>query len=195
MRNIKRSETPVQCPWNKRSDPDEEEQMEVEMEDIFEEPVMDIDSCDAKNPLAWVPKLPNFVAIASGNASNLKPLHKHYKRRCSDHVTMAYLDLFQTVGRFHYSLPSVTGKPCLGSPPFAPSPFVPPSTISSPIPTPYVFMRRYLKAAQSNRKLELLSFFLMELCFVEYETLKFAPSFLAAAAIYTAQCTLYGFKQ
>ncbi|THG09954.1 hypothetical protein TEA_009607 [Camellia sinensis var. sinensis] len=34
--------------------PDEEEQMEVEMEDIFEEPVMDIDSCDAKNPLALV---------------------------------------------------------------------------------------------------------------------------------------------
>ncbi|XP_028062848.1 G2/mitotic-specific cyclin-1-like isoform X3 [Camellia sinensis] len=34
--------------------PDEEEQMEVEMEDIFEEPVMDIDSCDAKNPLAVV---------------------------------------------------------------------------------------------------------------------------------------------
>ncbi|THG23310.1 hypothetical protein TEA_026205 [Camellia sinensis var. sinensis] len=27
----------------------------------------------------------------------------------------------------------VTGKPCPGSPPFAPSPFVPPSTISSPI--------------------------------------------------------------
>ncbi|CAL5335826.1 unnamed protein product [Camellia sinensis] len=26
----------------------------------------------------------------------------------------------------------VTGKPCPGSPPFAPSPFVPPSTISSP---------------------------------------------------------------
>ncbi|CAN4109790.1 unnamed protein product [Withania somnifera] len=56
-------------------------------------------------------------------------------------------------------------------------------------------MRRFLKAAQSDRKLELLSFFLIELCLVEYEMLKFPPSFMAAAAIFTAQCTLYGVKQ
>ncbi|GLT50826.1 hypothetical protein SLA2020_242860 [Shorea laevis] len=62
-------------------------------------------------------------------------------------------------------------------------------------PTPYVFMRRFLKAAQSNKKVELLSFFLIELALVEYEMLKFSPSLLAAAAIYTAQCTLYGFKE
>ncbi|KAK8512623.1 hypothetical protein V6N12_075193 [Hibiscus sabdariffa] len=61
-------------------------------------------------------------------------------------------------------------------------------------PTPYVFMRRFLKAAQSNRKLELLSFFLIELCLVEYEMLKFPPSLLAAAAIITAQCTISGLK-
>ncbi|KAK8623231.1 hypothetical protein V6N13_118119 [Hibiscus sabdariffa] len=61
-------------------------------------------------------------------------------------------------------------------------------------PTPYVFMRRFLKAAQSNRKLELLSFFLVELCLVEYEMLKFPPSLLAAAAIFTAQCTISGLK-
>nr|XP_004290056.2 PREDICTED: G2/mitotic-specific cyclin-2-like [Fragaria vesca subsp. vesca] len=63
------------------------------------------------------------------------------------------------------------------------------------VPTPYVFMRRFLKAAQSDRKLELLSFFLIELCLVEYEMLKFPPSLLAAAAIYTAQCSLSKFKQ
>ncbi|GLT39335.1 hypothetical protein SLA2020_135330 [Shorea laevis] len=62
-------------------------------------------------------------------------------------------------------------------------------------PTPYVFMRRFLKAAQTNKKIELLSFFLIELALVEYEMLKFPPSLLAAAAIYTAQCSLYGFKQ
>ncbi|XP_052488092.1 G2/mitotic-specific cyclin-2 isoform X3 [Gossypium raimondii] len=61
-------------------------------------------------------------------------------------------------------------------------------------PTPYVFMRRFLKAAQSNKKLELLSFFMIELCLVEYEMLKFPPSLLAAAAIFTAQCTIGGFK-
>ncbi|GAV60129.1 Cyclin_N domain-containing protein/Cyclin_C domain-containing protein [Cephalotus follicularis] len=63
------------------------------------------------------------------------------------------------------------------------------------VPTPYVFMRRFLKAAQSDQKLELLSFFIIELCLVEYETLKFPPSLLSAAAIYTAQCSLYQFSQ
>lgn len=63
------------------------------------------------------------------------------------------------------------------------------------LPTAYVFMLRFLKAAQSDRKLELLSFFLIELCLVEYEMLKYPPSFVAAAAIYTAQCTLHGVAQ
>ncbi|OAY65450.1 Cyclin-B2-1 [Ananas comosus] len=62
------------------------------------------------------------------------------------------------------------------------------------VPTPYVFMRRFLKAAQSDRQLELLSFFIIELCLVEYQMLKYRPSLLAAAAIYTAQCSLKGFK-
>ncbi|CAN6544797.1 unnamed protein product [Malus baccata var. baccata] len=63
------------------------------------------------------------------------------------------------------------------------------------VPTVYVFMRRFLKAAQSEKKLELLSFFLIELCLVEYKMLRFPPSMLAAAAIYTAQCTLSRLKQ
>ncbi|CAI0434877.1 unnamed protein product [Linum tenue] len=63
------------------------------------------------------------------------------------------------------------------------------------VPTPYVFMKRFLKAAQSDKKLELLSFFLIELCLVEYEMLKYPPSLMSAAAIYTAQCCLYGSSQ
>ena len=43
-------------------------------------------------------------------------------------------------------------------------------------------------------QLELLSFFMIELSLVEYEMLKFCPSMLAASAIYTAQCTMNGFK-
>ncbi|XVF68064.1 hypothetical protein PTKIN_Ptkin10aG0173200 [Pterospermum kingtungense] len=62
------------------------------------------------------------------------------------------------------------------------------------VPTPYGFMRRFLKAAQFDKKLEFLSFFLIELCLVEYEMLKFQPSLLAAAAIYTAECCLCRFK-
>ncbi|XVF33403.1 hypothetical protein REPUB_Repub17cG0165700 [Reevesia pubescens] len=62
------------------------------------------------------------------------------------------------------------------------------------LPTPYVFIRRFLKAAQSIKKLELLSFSIIELCLVEYEMLKFPPSLIVAAAIFTAQCTLSGSK-
>ncbi|EHA8589053.1 putative cyclin-B3-1 [Cocos nucifera] len=57
-------------------------------------------------------------------------------------------------------------------------------------PTPYVFMLRFLKAAQSEKKLEHLAFYLIELCLVEYEALKFKPSLLCASAIYVARCTL-----
>ncbi|KAL9225718.1 hypothetical protein vseg_001609 [Gypsophila vaccaria] len=63
------------------------------------------------------------------------------------------------------------------------------------IPTPYVFMRRFLKAAEADKKLELVSFFLIELCLIEYEMLRFPPSLLAAAAVFTGQCTLTGSKQ
>ncbi|XP_076900683.1 G2/mitotic-specific cyclin-2-like [Bidens hawaiensis] len=63
------------------------------------------------------------------------------------------------------------------------------------LPTPYVFMKRFIKAAQSDSKLDQLTFFMIELCLVEYEMLKFPPSLLAAASVYTAQCTLYGLRQ
>lgn len=46
-----------------------------------------------------------------------------------------------------------------------------------------------------SSQLELLAFFIVELCLVEYKMLKFPPSLLAAAAIYTAQCSLYRLKQ
>ncbi|XP_010526843.1 PREDICTED: cyclin-B2-1-like isoform X2 [Tarenaya hassleriana] len=62
-------------------------------------------------------------------------------------------------------------------------------------PTPYPFLARFLKAAQSDKKLEITASFLIELALVEYEMLQFPPSLLAAAAVYTAQCTLHGFRQ
>ncbi|KAL9412531.1 hypothetical protein AB3S75_046040 [Citrus x aurantiifolia] len=58
------------------------------------------------------------------------------------------------------------------------------------VPTPYVFMLRFLKAAQSDTKLEHLAFYLVELSLVQYEALKFKPSQLCASAIYVARCTL-----
>ncbi|KAD5960229.1 hypothetical protein E3N88_11701 [Mikania micrantha] len=58
------------------------------------------------------------------------------------------------------------------------------------VPTQYVFIKRFLKAAQSYKELELLSFYLIDMCLVEYEMLRFSPSLLAAAAVFTAECTL-----
>ncbi|KAJ3680445.1 hypothetical protein LUZ60_016723 [Juncus effusus] len=62
------------------------------------------------------------------------------------------------------------------------------------VPTPYLFMKRFLKAAQSDRQTELLSLFLVELVLLEYKMLKYKPSLLAAASVYTAQCSLNHFK-
>ncbi|KAK4594970.1 hypothetical protein RGQ29_018630 [Quercus rubra] len=59
------------------------------------------------------------------------------------------------------------------------------------VATPYVFMLRFLKAAQSDSKLEHLAFYLIELCLVEHEYLKFKPSLLCASALYVARCTLH----
>lgn len=63
------------------------------------------------------------------------------------------------------------------------------------VPTPYVFTKRFLKAAQSQKVLEPLAFYLMDLCLVEYEMVKFPPSLLAAASVFTAECTLNGSKK
>ncbi|KAK1362230.1 Cyclin N-terminal domain-containing protein [Heracleum sosnowskyi] len=58
------------------------------------------------------------------------------------------------------------------------------------VPTVYMFVKRFLKADQSDDKMELLAFYIIDLCLVEYEMVKFSPSMLAAAAVFTAQCTL-----
>ncbi|KAM0037051.1 putative cyclin domain-containing protein [Helianthus debilis subsp. tardiflorus] len=63
------------------------------------------------------------------------------------------------------------------------------------VPTPFVFMKRFLKAARSYKEMELLCFYLIDPCLVEYEMLKFPPSLLAATAVFTAECTLKGSKQ
>ncbi|KAH0909191.1 hypothetical protein HID58_032512 [Brassica napus] len=63
------------------------------------------------------------------------------------------------------------------------------------LPTQYPFLKRFLKAAQADKKCEMLASFLIELALVEYEMLQFQPSLLAATAVYTAQCTVGGFRQ
>ncbi|CAM6072331.1 unnamed protein product [Sphagnum tenellum] len=61
------------------------------------------------------------------------------------------------------------------------------------VPTPYVFVARCLKAAAADREekanvlqLEMLTWYLVELCLTEYSMVKFCPSQVAAAAVYMA---------
>ncbi|XP_057968410.1 G2/mitotic-specific cyclin-2-like [Malania oleifera] len=228
---------------------DETGQMEeVEMEDIFEDPVMDIDGCDVKNSLAVVDYVDDIYAFYKKmECSSCVPpdymaqqfdinekmrailidwlIEVHHKFELRDEtlfLTVNLIDRFlarqrvvkkklQLVGLSALLLACKYEEVCvvvvedlifISDRAYARKELLDMEKLmlntiqfNMSVPTPYVFMRRFLKAAQSDKKLELLSFFLIELCLVEYEMLKFSPSLLAAAAIYTAYCTLYGFKQ
>lgn len=227
---------------------DNKTQMEVEMEDVFEETAIDIDIKDAKNPLAAVDYvedlyvyyskmevcsriLPDYMAQQFDVNERMRSIlidwlvevhHKFDLREETLFLTVNLIDRFlekqsvvrkklQLVGLVamllackyeEVTLPVVDDLVFISDKAYARKEVLEMEKLmlntlqfNMSVPTPYVFMRRFLKAAQSDRKLELLSFFLIELCLVEYEMLKFPPSFMAAAAIYTAQCTLYGVKQ
>ncbi|XP_027177644.1 G2/mitotic-specific cyclin S13-7-like isoform X2 [Coffea eugenioides] len=60
------------------------------------------------------------------------------------------------------------------------------------VPTPYVFLARYIKASvPSDPEIEHMAYFLAELGLVNYETtIHYCPSKLAASAVYAARCTL-----
>uniref|UniRef100_A0A1D1Y0V4 Cyclin-B2-2 n=1 Tax=Anthurium amnicola TaxID=1678845 RepID=A0A1D1Y0V4_9ARAE len=220
---------------------------EVEMEDISAEPIPDIDSHDASNPLAvveYVDDIYRFYRQAEAS-SCLCPTYMssqfdinekmrailidwlievHYKFDLMDEtlfLTVNIIDRFlvhQTVIRKKLQLVGVTAMLLACKYEEVSVPIVEDLIIicdraytrveildmerlmvntlqfNMSVPTPYVFMRRFLKAAESDKQLELLSFFMVELCLVEYQMLKFRPSLLAAAAIYTAQCSMKRFK-
>ncbi|KAL3620284.1 hypothetical protein CASFOL_035196 [Castilleja foliolosa] len=60
------------------------------------------------------------------------------------------------------------------------------------VPTPYVFLVRYIKASvPKDREMEHMTFFFAELGLMNYSTMiKYNPSKLSASAIYAARCTL-----
>ncbi|CAK9178323.1 unnamed protein product [Ilex paraguariensis] len=222
---------------------------EVEMEDIEEEePIVDIDNTDKKNPLAVVEYIddiyayykkaersscvsPNYMAQQFDINERMRGIlidwliEVHYKFELMEetlYLTVNLIDRFlevQPVVRKKLQLVGVTAMLLACKYEEVSVPVVEDLILISDkaysrkevlemeklmvntlqfnltVPTPYVFMRRFLKAAQSDKKLELLSFYIIELCLVEYEMLKFPPSLLAAAAIFTAECTLCGSKQ
>ncbi|GKV48324.1 hypothetical protein SLEP1_g55148 [Rubroshorea leprosula] len=221
---------------------------EVEMEDVAEEPVLDIDSTDKKNPLAVVEYIDDLYHFyKKAECGSCVPssymaqqydindrmrailidwlIEVHYKFELMEetlYLTINLIDRFLAVHQVvrkklqlvgvtamllackyeEVSVPVVEDLILISDKAYARKEVLDMEKLmintlqfNLSVPTSYVFMRRFLKAAQSNKKLELLSFFIIELCLVEYEMLKFPPSLLAAAAIYTAQCTLYGSKQ
>ncbi|KAJ9146619.1 hypothetical protein P3X46_028858 [Hevea brasiliensis] len=60
------------------------------------------------------------------------------------------------------------------------------------VPTPYVFLVRYIKASVlSDKEMENMVFFLAELGLMQYPVvIMFCPSLIAASAVYAARCTL-----
>ncbi|XP_031501759.1 G2/mitotic-specific cyclin S13-7-like [Nymphaea colorata] len=63
------------------------------------------------------------------------------------------------------------------------------------VPTPYVFLLRFLKASTSDQQLdartmEHLVFFFAELSLIQYSMITYCPSMIAASAVYAARRTL-----
>ncbi|KAL2485525.1 Cyclin-B1-2 [Abeliophyllum distichum] len=60
------------------------------------------------------------------------------------------------------------------------------------VPTPYVFLVRYIKASiPADQEMENMSFFFAELGLMHYSTITlYCPSKLAASSVYAARCTL-----
>ncbi|KAK6773021.1 hypothetical protein RDI58_028259 [Solanum bulbocastanum] len=186
---------------------------EIEMEEIEKTSIVDIDSADKKNILAVVEYIDDIHAY-------YKKIEVHYKFELMEetlYLTVNLIDRFlavQPVVRKKLQLVGVTALLLASKYEEVSVPVVQDLILISDkaytgievlemeklmintlqfklsVPTTYVFMKRFLKAAQSDKKVELLSFFMTELCLVEYETLRFPPSMLAAAAIFNAQCTL-----
>lgn len=227
----------------------QKDHMEVEMEDIFEEPVVDIDVSDTKNHLAVVEYVedlyahyrkmesygmvsPNYMLTQQSDINErmrailidwlVEVHHKFDLQQETLFLTVNLIDRFlakqsvvrkklQLVGLVamllackyeEVSVPVVDDLVFISDKAYSRTEILEMEKLilntlefNMSVPTPYVFLKRYLKAAQSEIKLEQMSFYLMELCLVEYEMIKFTPSFLAAASVYTAQCSLYGLKQ
>nr|XP_043607624.1 G2/mitotic-specific cyclin-2-like isoform X2 [Erigeron canadensis] len=227
----------------------QKDHMEVEMEDILEEPVVDIDMADSKDPCAVVEYVqdlhshyrrmessgmvsPNYMLTQQSDINErmrailidwlVEVHHKFDLQHETLFLTVNLIDRFlarQSVARKklqlvglvamllackyeEVSVPVVDDLIFISDKAYSRSEILEMEKLmlntlefNMSVPTPYVFLKRYLKAAQSESKLEQVSSFLMELCLVEYEMIKFSPSFLAAASVYTAQCSLYGLQQ
>ncbi|KAL6582004.1 hypothetical protein OROMI_006018 [Orobanche minor] len=172
--------------------------VEVEMQDIDgDEAVADIDSADNKNPLAIAEYIDDIYEYYKRTESKscVPPTYMAHQFDINERMRAILIDWLieklQLVGATAMLLAckyEEVSVPIVDD-------LIVTLQFNLSVPTPYSFMRRFLKAAQSDKMLEQLSFFIVELCLVDYEMLRFSPSLLAAAAVFTAQCTLSGSKQ
>ncbi|KAH0454298.1 hypothetical protein IEQ34_016222 [Dendrobium chrysotoxum] len=58
------------------------------------------------------------------------------------------------------------------------------------VPTMYVFLVRFIKAAHGDKQMEQMTFFFSELALMHYSMIIYKPSMVAASAVYAARCTL-----
>ncbi|XP_042470759.1 G2/mitotic-specific cyclin S13-7-like [Zingiber officinale] len=58
------------------------------------------------------------------------------------------------------------------------------------VPTPYVFLVRFVKAAECDTEMNNMVFFFAELALVQYSLVTHCPSMVAAASVFAARCTL-----
>ncbi|KAI3725551.1 hypothetical protein L1987_65341 [Smallanthus sonchifolius] len=217
-------------------------------EDIYEEPVLDIDNADKGDPLAVVEYVdeiymhyrkqeilscvsPSYMSQQHDITDKMRGIlidwliEVHYKFELMEetlYLTVNLIDRFmecQTVSRKKLQLVGITAMLLACKYEEVSVPVVDDFVVISDkayirtevldmekemmntlqfnlsVPTPYVFIKRFLKAANSYKELELLSFYLVDMCLVEYEMLRFSPSLLAAAAVFTAECTLNGSRK
>ncbi|KAF3635969.1 putative U-box domain-containing protein 15-like, partial [Capsicum annuum] len=171
---------------------------EIEMEDAEDWSVIDIDSSDKKNELTVVEYIDDIYAYCSKaeiagyipGSSVKSVIRKKLQLVGITTLFLAYkyeeVSVFVVEDLISISDKAYAKKEVLEMEKL----MVNALQFNMIVPTTYVFMWRFLKASQSDRKVELVSFFLIELCLVEYEMLRFPPSMLTAAAVFTTQCTL-----
>ncbi|PHU07648.1 Cyclin-B2-3, partial [Capsicum chinense] len=152
---------------------------EIEMEDAEDWLVVDIDSSDKKNELTVVEYIDDIYAYYK--KAELVGITALLLACKNEEVSVPVVEDLILISDKAYARKEVLEMEKL---------MVNALQFDMTVPTTYVFMRQFLKASQSDKKVELVSFFFIELCLIEYEMLRFPPSMLAATAVFTAQCTL-----
>nr|GMD43595.1 G2/mitotic-specific cyclin-2-like isoform X1 [Ipomoea batatas] len=194
---------------------EDEMDKEIEMEDLEEDIILDIDSPDKKNALAVVEYVDDIYAYYKKiESSSCVPLdymdqqpdinarmrgilvdwliEVHYKFELMEetlYLTVNLIDRFlavQPVMRKKLQLVGVTALllACKYE------------EVSVPVVEDLILISDKAYTRQEVLDMsEHTAFFMIDLCLVEYPMLRFPPSLLAAAAIFTAQSGLSGFQQ